>query len=152
FAGPGRVRVHQVFIRVTAPSDPAALARADQAAQRLRAGESIDAVQASLGDPPLAALPDSPLPPAKLPGDPGPTALRTPLQLDVAEVSDRVRGGTGYHALQVVERQADSAPALDDARPQVIAEFHRQASEQALRSYLDELRSGAEVKVREPLP
>ena len=29
FAGPGRVRVRQVFVRVTAPTDPAALARAE---------------------------------------------------------------------------------------------------------------------------
>jgi parvulin-like peptidyl-prolyl isomerase len=152
FAGPGRLRVRQVFIRVTAPSDPAALARADQAAQRLRAGESIDAVQAALGDPPLAALPDTALPPSKLRDYLGPTALRTALELDVGEVSDPVRSGTGYHVLQVVERQADSAPALDDVRPQVVAEFHRQASDQALRSYLDELRAGADVQVREPLP
>lgn len=152
FAGPGRLRVRQVFIRVTAPSDPAALARADQAAQRLRAGEAIDAVQASLGDSPLAALPDAPLPPSKLRDYLGPTALRTALDLDVGEVSDPVRSGTGYHVLQVVERQADSAPALEDVRPQVTAELHRQAGEQALRDYLDELRAGAAVTVREPLP
>ena len=152
FAGPGRLRVHQVFIRVTAPSDPAALARADQAAQRLRAGESIDAVQASLGDPPLAALPDTPLPPTKLRDYLGPTALRTALELDVNEVSDPVRSGTGYHVLQVVERQADSAPTLEEVRPQVLSEYRRQASEQALRNYLDELRAGADVKMREPLP
>jgi parvulin-like peptidyl-prolyl isomerase len=152
FAGPGRLRVHQVFIRVTAPSDPAALARADQAAQRLRRGESIDAVQAALGDPPLAPLPDSALPPSKLRDYLGPTALRTALELDVGEVSDPVRSGTGYHVLQVVERQPDSAPHLEDVRPQVVAEFRRQASEQALRTYLDELRAGADVQVREPLP
>ncbi|HSQ01191.1 MAG TPA: peptidyl-prolyl cis-trans isomerase [Candidatus Dormibacteraeota bacterium] len=152
FAGPGRLRVRQVFVRVTTPSDPAALARADQAAQRLRAGESIDAVQAALGDPPLAALPDTPLPPTKLRDYLGPTALRTALELDVGEVSDPVRSGTGYHVLQVAERQADTAPTLDEVRPQVVAEFHRQASERALRNYLDELRAGAEVKVREPLP
>ena len=152
FAGPGRLRVRQVFIRVTAPSDPAALARADQAAQRLRAGESIDAVQAALGDPPLAALPDAPLPPSKLRDYLGPTALRTALELDIGEVSDPVRSGTGYHVLQVVERQADTAPALADVRPQVVAELNRQAGEQALRAYLDELRAGADVTIREPLP
>ncbi len=152
FAGPGRLRVHQVFIRVTAPNDPAGLARADQAAQRLRAGESIEAVQSSLGDPPLAALPDTPLPPTKLRDYLGPTALRTALELDVGEVSDPVRSGTGYHVLQVVERQADTAPSLDDVRPQVLAEYHRQASEEALRRYLDELRASADVKLREPLP
>lgn len=152
FGGPGRLRVRQVFVRVTAPSDPAALARADQAAQRLRAGESIDAVQASLGDPPLAPLPDALLPPAKLRDYLGPTALRTALELDVGEVSDPVRSGTGYHVLQVADRQADTAPGLDEVRPQVVSEYHRQASEQALRSYLDELRGAADVRVREPLP
>jgi len=47
-------------------------------------GEAIDAVQASLGDPPLAPLPDTLLPPAKLRDYLGPTALRTALELDVA--------------------------------------------------------------------
>ncbi len=152
FAGPGRLRVRQVFVRVTAPSDPAALARADEAAQRLRAGESIDAVQKALGDPPLAPLPDALLPPAKLRDYLGPTALRTALELDVGEVSDPVRSGTGYHVLQVADRQADTAPTLDEVRPQVVSEFHRQSSEQALRNYLDELRGAADVRVREPLP
>ena len=139
--GPAALRVRQVFVRVTAPSDPAALARAEQAAQRLRAGESVDAVQAALGDPPLSPLPDALLPPAKLRDYLGPTALRTALELDVGEVSDPVRSGTGYHVLQVVERQADTAPTLADIRPQVVAELRRrQASEQALRTYLDELR------------
>ena len=152
FAGPGRLRVRQVFVRVTAPSDPAALARADQAAQRLRAGEALDAVQAALGDPPLVPLPDAVLPPAKLRDYLGPTALRTALELEVGEVSDPVRSGTGYHVLQVVERQPDSAPALEDIRPQVVSELRRQAGEEALRSYLDELRGSAAVRVREPLP
>ena len=152
FAGPGRLRVRQVFVRVTAPSDPAALARADQAAQRLRAGESVEAVQAALGDPPLAPLPDALLPPAKLRDYLGPTALRTAVELDAGQVADPVRSGTGYHVLQVVERQSDTAPAFDEIRPQVVAEFRRQAGEQALRRYLDELRGGADVRVREPLP
>jgi hypothetical protein len=41
FAGPGRVRVRQVFVRVTSPSDPAAEARAREAERRLLAGESF---------------------------------------------------------------------------------------------------------------
>jgi len=152
FAGPGRLRVRQVFVRTTAPSDPAALARADQAAQRLRAGEAIAVVQKALGETPLAPLPDTALPPAKLRDYLGPTALRAALELDGDDVSDPIRSGTGYHVLQVVERQPDAAPALADIRPQVVAELRRRAGEAALRAYLDGLRGDAEVVVREPLP
>jgi parvulin-like peptidyl-prolyl isomerase len=152
FAGPGRIRVRQVFVRVTTPSDPAAQARAEEAARRLRGGESFDAVAAALGDPPLSTLPDAPLPPSKLRDYVGPTALRAALELGVGEVSDPVRSGTGYHVLQVVERQPDAVPALDEIRPQVVAEFRRRAGERALREYLDELRASATVVVAEPLP
>ena len=152
FAGPGRLRVRQVFVRVTTPTDSAAEARAAQAARRLRAGEPFDAVAGELGDPPLMPLPDAVLPPAKLRDYLGPTALRAVLDLDVDEVSDPVRSGTGYHVLQVVEKQPDALPALADIRPQVVAEFRRRAGERALRAYLDELRGSANVVVAEPLP
>ena len=152
FAGPGRVRVRQVFIRVSAPTDPAALARAEEAARRVRAGESFAAVAAELGDPPLSPLPDSALPPAKLRDYLGPTALRAALELNPGEVSDPVRSGTGYHVLQVIERQADAMPALADIKPQVVAELRRRAGERALRAYLDELRGNASVIVADPLP
>jgi parvulin-like peptidyl-prolyl isomerase len=152
FAGPGRVRVRQVFVRVTSPSDPAAEARAREAERRLRAGESFGAVAAELGDPPLSPLPDAALPPSKLRDYLGPTALRAALELDAGEVSEPIRSGTGYHVLQVVERQADESPALADIRPQVVAEFRRREGERALRAYLDDLRANATVVVADPIP
>jgi parvulin-like peptidyl-prolyl isomerase len=152
FAGPGRLQVRQVFVRVSSASDPAALARAEQAAQRLRAGESITVVQESLGDPPLSPLPDALLPPAKLRDYLGPTALRTALELEPGEVSDPVRSGTGFHVLQIVERQRDSAPALADIRTQVANEWRRRGGEQALRNYLDELRSSSTLVLPDRLP
>jgi parvulin-like peptidyl-prolyl isomerase len=152
FTGPGRVRVRQVFVRVTTPTDPAALARAEDAARRLRAGEGCATVAAELGDAPLAALPDAALPPAKLRDYVGPTALRAALELDEGAVSDPVRSGTGYHVLQLVERQPDAVPALAEIRPEVVAEWRRRAGERALRAYLDELRANASVVVAEPLP
>jgi parvulin-like peptidyl-prolyl isomerase len=146
------VRVRQVFVRVTTPTDPAALARAEDAARRLRAGEGCATVAAELGDAPLAALPDAALPPAKLRDYVGPTALRAALELDEGAVSDPVRSGTGYHVLQLVERQPDAVPALAEIRPEVVAEWRRRAGERALRAYLDELRANASVVVAEPLP
>jgi parvulin-like peptidyl-prolyl isomerase len=151
FAGPGRVRVRQVFVRTTAPTDDAALARAQQATARLRAGDNPTVVADALGDAPVSPPPDALLPPSKLLEYLGPTALRTALGLGVGEVSDPVRSSSGYLVLQMLERQPDTVPPLDDIRPQVLAEFRRRAGEHELRSYLDELRARADVVVAEPL-
>lgn len=152
FAGPGRIRLRQVFIRVTQPNDPLAETHARDAARRVRAGEPIEQVAAAIGDPPLSALPDALLPPAKLRDYLGPTAVRAALELDVGSVSEPVRSGTGYHVLQVLERQPDVAPPLAEIRPQVEAEYRRRAGDEALRAYLDELRASADVRIAEPLP
>ncbi len=153
FTRPGRLRVRQVFNRVRGAADaPAALARARQATRRLRSGESFRDVRKTLGDDALPPLPDAPLPPAKLRDYLGPTALRVALDLEVGDASDPVRSGTGYHVLQVVERQGDVTPPLSEIRTQVVAELRRRAGEQKLRSYLDDLRNRADVVVSEELP
>ena len=51
-----------------------------------------------------------------------------------------------------IERQSDVLPALDDIRPQVVAELRRRAGERALRAYLDDLRANAAIVVAEPPP
>lgn len=153
FTRPGHLRVRQIWCRVINPADaPAALERAQQAARRVRAGEDFAAVRTALGDAEIAPLPDSLLPVTKLADYLGATALRTVLSLDPGAVSDPVRSNTGYHVLQVMERQADSAAPLAEIKPEVIAEFRRRAADQALRAYLDDLRSRAEVVVTPQLP
>jgi len=74
------------------------------------------------------------------------------LALDQGAVTDPVRSNTGYHVLQLVERQPDSTPAFDEIKPEIIAEFRRRAADQALRTYLDDLRSRADVVVAPRLP
>ena len=153
FSRPGRLRVRQIFCRTATNADaPMAHERGQQAARRLRAGEDFAAVRDALGDPELAPLPDAPLPPAKLVDYVGPTALRAALALDVGGVSDPVRSSTGFHVLQVVERQPDVTPTFEEIKPQVLAEFRRRASEGALRSYLDDLRARAQIHVAPTLP
>jgi len=150
---PGRLRVRQVWCRATtAAEESAALARAQEAAERLRHAEAFAAVRDAVGDPELALLPDALLPPAKLLDYLGPTALRAALALEPGAVSDPVRSRTGYHVLQVVERRQDGDVPLAEARPEVVAEFRRRSGERAVRAYLDQLRRRGEIEVAPGLP
>jgi parvulin-like peptidyl-prolyl isomerase len=151
FARPGRLRVRQIWCAAAEPAAaPAAEARAVQAATRLRAGEDFAAVRAALGDDELSPLPDALLPPQKLADYVGPTALRTALALAAGAVADPLRSATGYHVLQVVERQPDEVPPLASIRDEVLAEMRRRAGDDALRAYVAELRRGATIETRTP--
>lgn len=148
FSSPGRIRVRQIWFRAATPNEaPAALARAEQAVQRLRAGEEIQSVRSALGDSEVAPLPDVLLPISKLADYLGPTPLRSAQDLNEGETSDPVRSASGYHVLQVVERQSDDARSLDDMRPQVLQEFRRSQADRALRAYVEDLRSRAKIEM-----
>jgi parvulin-like peptidyl-prolyl isomerase len=148
FTGAGRVRVQQIWFRASTPQEAsAAFERAQQALTRLRAGEDFAAVKASLGDQEIAPLPDAPLPITKLADYVGPTATRTALTLEPRAFSDPVRSQSGYHVLQVIERIPGDAAPLADIKPQVLAEYRRRAADDALRAYIDDLRSRADITV-----
>ena len=153
FAGPGRLWVRQIFCSARGGEDEAtAQARARQVVERLRAGEDFAAVRSGLGDAEIVSLPDAPLPLAKLVDYLGPTAARAAVSLDAGQVSDPIRSSTGFHVLQVLERQADAIPALEAIRAQVVAEYRRQAGEQALRTYLNDLRARAKIELNAKSP
>lgn len=153
FTQPGRLRIRQIFCRVAIVDDgAAALQRAQEASRRLRAAEPFAVVREALGDPEVSPLPDALLPPAKLVDYFGPTALKASLSLPVGEVSDPVRSSTGYHVLQIIERQTDTTRPLAEIKPQVLAEFRRRAGEQALRAYIDDLRARADIAIAPTLP
>ena len=148
FARPGRLRVRQLWCRAdTAADAPSAEARARAAAASLRAGEDFAGVRARLGDPEIAPLPDALLSPAKLLDHLGPTALRAALELEAGAVSDPVRSATGYHVLQVVEREAEWVPPREEIGDEILAEYRRRRGERALRAYLDGLRARADVEI-----
>jgi parvulin-like peptidyl-prolyl isomerase len=148
FTSPGQLRLRQIWMRASTPADsPAALQRAQGAVERLRQGEDFDAVKQALGDQELAPLPDALVPATKLGDYLGPTAIRTAMTLQPGAVSDPIRSNSGYHVLQLIDRRAADPPPLDDIKPQVIAELRRRAADQALRAYLDDLRSRADVTV-----
>jgi parvulin-like peptidyl-prolyl isomerase len=151
FAKPTRVQVRHVF--VARGNDPeTGRARAQRAAERLRAGESIERVRRELGDEVLAPVPDTPLPPAKLREYLGPSALKTALALPPSGVSDPVETPQGFHVLLLVARSDSEARPLESVRPQVITEMKRREGDRRLRERLDELRSDANVVVTAELP
>ena len=147
FSGPGRLHVRQVFVALDAAGEEAARSRAQRAAERLRAGEAIEAVRAELGSAEIAPLPDTLLPPAKLREYLGPTALLAALDLEPGQASAPVRSAQGWHVLALVEREPGGAPPLAEIAPQVRAELRRREDDRVLREQLDQLRAEAAVLV-----
>lgn len=154
FAESGRTRVRQVLVEVGGAGDGdanGARARADALADRLRAGEDFDAV-ARDGDPQVAPVPDTLLPPAKVVEYLGPSAARAALALEVGEVSAPVRTTDGWSVLQVVEKDAATVPGFDEIAETVRAQWVRHNGNEALASYLGDLRRRAAVVAPDALP
>jgi parvulin-like peptidyl-prolyl isomerase len=127
-----------------------ALARAREAARRLREGEGLSVLAEELGAGDGLPLPDGYLPAAKLREYLGPTPALRSVEMQTGEVSEPVRGGSAYHVLQMVERVASPQLPLAAVESQVRAEMRRRAGDESLRAYLDRLRAGADVRLRAP--
>ncbi|MGH0033291.1 MAG: peptidylprolyl isomerase [Myxococcota bacterium] len=153
FARTGRLFVRQVLVRVPPGADEdAARRRAGEAAERLRAGHDFADVDEALGDTQVARLPADYLPAVKLREYVGPTATRTAMGLEPGQVSDPVRSASGYHVLQLVDREEGRVPPLSEIESEVRSEWVRRAGDEALRRYLDELRERADVRTLDALP
>jgi parvulin-like peptidyl-prolyl isomerase len=153
FARTERLRVRALWVRGDPlRPDAEALARAHDAAQRLRAGEDWDAVEADAGDPQVAPVPRDLLPPTKLREYLGPTATRTAAELEVGAISEPQRVAGGYRVIQLEGRAPGFAPPLAEVEDEVRAELRRRAGDRALRDYLDTLRDEAVVRLREESP
>jgi parvulin-like peptidyl-prolyl isomerase len=152
FAQPGRLHVEQVFVRSSGDADSVALGRARDAAARLRAGEPAALVQRDAGPAPVAAVPDSPLPAAKLREYVGPAAVLAVATLAPGEVADPVGGAGGYQVLRVVAREPNRVPAFAEVEEELRSEWRRRAGDDALRAYLDDIRARATIAVTRTLP
>jgi parvulin-like peptidyl-prolyl isomerase len=152
FARPGRLHVEQVFVRSSGDADADALARARDAAARLREGAPVAEVQESAGDAPVAILPNAPLPAAKLREYLGPAAVEAVATLAPGGVAEPVRSAGGYQVLRLVARESNRAPELAEVEAEVRAEWRRRAGDEALRAYLDEVRARAAIAVTRTLP
>ena len=150
FARSDRFWVRQLRLPIASGPDgerdeAGALARAEEAARRLREGESLALVGEELGAGGVVPLPDGFLPAAKLREYLGPTPALAATQMQTGEVSEPVRGGSAWHVLQMVERVTNPPLSLESVESQVRAEMRRRAGDDSLRAYLDRLRADATV-------
>jgi hypothetical protein len=147
FARPGRVHARRIVVQASSTRpDADARQRALTAAKRLRAGEDFSVVRRELGDPEIAALPDTALPAVKLREYVGPTATRALLAATPGEVSEPIRSAGGYQVLTLVDRTEPEVPPLGEIAAEVKAELRRRSADEALRSYLEELRRTSDIQ------
>jgi len=147
FRPPGRLRVRSLWVRAEpARTASEALARAREAAARLRAGEPFDAVEAAYGDPQVAPIPDASLPPAKLREYVGPSALIAAEALSVGEVSDPLVTKSGVRLLLTLAKEKGEEPPLRQIEAEVRSEMKRRAGDDAVRRLLGELRANGRVQ------
>jgi hypothetical protein len=155
FTRPGRLRARTIFFSGRSAranggdGQPSPEQRARRAAERLVAGEPTSEVEASLGDPQVSPLPDVLLPASKVRDYVGPTLLKTIESLEVGAWSEPVESMGGIHLAQLVEREAAIVPRLEDVEELVRQDLKRRRGDDALRRYLDDLRSEIAIEVDE---
>lgn len=152
FTRPGRLRARTIFFstrRDGSEAGASAEERARDAAALLAAGESIDAVERRLGDPQVSPPPDALLPPSKLRDYVGPTILKAAMELEVGRVSAPIESGGGLYLVELVDRDPPVVPELTEVEALVRQDLKRRRGDEALRQYLDRLRSQTPVAVNE---
>lgn len=150
FTRPGRLRLDTAFVAAGARPEATAWQQANELARRARAGESFASLAAELGDPSPLLSPTEPISLDEVRERLGPSAAIEAEGLAVGQVGDPVRGAAGYFVLALRERSPGEPLLFDDVRAHVRLEYLRGVGERALGRYLEDLRAGAEVRVRDP--
>lgn len=120
------------------------LKRAYEARERLWHGESWASLR-EVSDDPGAPLPGGWLPPYKLRDILGDTAARCAVMMDPGQLSEPIPGAGGHRILGVLARREGPRRSLERDRSLVVAAWRRERAEEALRQFLDQLRSDAQV-------
>ncbi len=151
FGAGERLRVERLVFRDGERG--AARPRAEEARKVLGEGrETAQAVGERLADPPLLALPQAPLPPAKLREYLGPALLDAARAVPEGAWTEPLPGAEGLELLRVAERRAAETPPYEAVAAQVAAEWRRERGDRALREYLELLRAEADLVVAPDAP
>lgn len=145
--GPGDVRVRELAVSIRdAPDRAPARARAEQAVERLRRGESFDAVNQALGSPSNDASPSAPLSPDEINRRFGPVLLERLLEMKPGQVTEPVGDGNAFRVVVVVDRGPPRALPLSEIRDHVADLYRRKAGDDAFAARMAELRRAADVR------
>jgi len=150
FARPGRLRAETIFFSSRSDGrrpDGSAAERAGQAGRRLRDGENASQIESLLGDPQVSPLPNGMLPPGKVRDYVGPIILQSMEALAVGEWSEPIESSGSFYLVRVLDREKQSIPAFEDVKELVRQDLKRRRGDQALRDYLDDLRTRTPVTV-----
>jgi hypothetical protein len=147
FTATSRLRVRQFVVKGEESGQ-----RAQQAYQRLIAGDDFFTVNRELGSHVALSVPDSLLPPAKLREYLGPTLTQMLTEQSAGFISEPQVTDGGYRIVQLVENVVSQPPEIAAVREQLEAEFVRRAGDKALREYLDWLKQRADISHPSELP
>ncbi len=149
FLRPGKLSLSTlVFDVYTENDDERIRQRAARAREAILAGRDWSEVAKS-ADSPVIEVPVAPLDAASVLEYLGPVAARTAFGLAEGQVSEPVRTKSGYLIIRVNQRWGDKLPPLEEITADVELAWQRAEAERAVREYLAELRSAAEIKVAE---
>jgi hypothetical protein len=152
FTRPGRLHAQTIFFSARGDGrrpDGTAAERAERAAAELRTGENAHEIENRLGDPQVSPLPNGMLPPSKVRDYVGPIILQSLEELAVGEWSEPIESGGGLYLARVIDREPQIIPAFEEIEDLVRQDLKRRRGDQALRDYLDDLRSQIPVAINE---
>ena len=152
FTRPGRLHAQTIFFSARGDGrrpDGTAAERSERAAAELHAGENAREIENRLGDPQVSPLPNGMLPPSKVRDYVGPIILQSLEELAVGEWSEPIESGGGVYVARVIDREPRIVPAFEEIDDLVRQDLKRRRGDQALRDYLDDLRSQIPVSINE---
>jgi hypothetical protein len=152
FTRPGRLHAQTIYFSSRGDGrrqDGSAAERAGRAVTQLRAGEPTSEIESLLGDPQVSPLPNGMLPPSKVRDYVGPIVLQSLGALVLGEWSEPIESGGGFYVARVIEREPRIIPAFEQVEDLVRQDLKRRRGDQALRDYLDDLRTRTPVAINE---
>lgn len=147
FTPTARLRARQLIVK-----GEDAERRAGEAYRLLVAGEQFQRVENEFGTAVALIVPDSLLPPAKLREYLGPTLTQMLLEHPAGFITEPQPMNNGFRIVLLLDKEEGQAPALDNIREQLEAEYVRRSGDRALREYLEWLKDRADISYPSELP